>query len=226
MEVSHSITLAHELNINSRGFSALIEVQFSRAALLQVFGVRLSQWREVWRRGATSVTASCSHYWCDYIRWNPPQGADTAGAQAVRGWDFCQRPFHLSPPSSASSPLPLLHTTQHHPQTVAPLFGLPLWIEERADKSLHGDSAICKSCCGRRVFSFPFLPPSLPTSCLYKTAPFSPSHSCIPSPRLIRFPQQFKNPLPWSTLSPLPHFFTLHPITFFPPFHSLLALML
>lgn len=40
---------------------------------------------------------------------------------------------------------------------------------ERADKSLHGDSAFCKSCCGRRVFSFP---PSV--------FPFSSLHCCQP----------------------------------------------
>lgn len=45
-EVSHSIALANELNIHFQ-YSVLIEVEFSRAALLQVFGVSLSQWREV-----------------------------------------------------------------------------------------------------------------------------------------------------------------------------------
>lgn len=53
---------------------------------------------------------------------------------------------------------------------------------ERADKSLHGDSAFCKSCCGRRVFSFPlslFLPLLLPTLCLYQPLPFCLLPCCL-----------------------------------------------
>lgn len=57
------------------------------------------------------------------------------------GGDFCQRPF----PSTSSHPSQLTSALLRH-------FG----SKSGADKSLHGDSAICKSCCGRRVFSPPF----------------------------------------------------------------------
>lgn len=138
------------------------------------------------------------------------------------GWDFCQHPFHFSPPTSASSPS-LCNT---NPPTITLrvwLFGLPLWIEERADKSLHGDSAICKSCCSRRVFSFPLSLFSLLHSnlLLVHNPSLFPWHSCIPSPCLIlSFPSNLKTlwfdrrNLPCCTLSP------------FSPFHSFLALML
>lgn len=56
------------------------------------------------------------------------------------GGDFCQRPF----PSTSSHPSQLTSALLRH-------FG----SKSGADKSLHGDSAICKSCCGRRVFSPP-----------------------------------------------------------------------
>lgn len=115
-------------------------------------------------------------------------------------------PFFILPP-----PLPLLYTTHPHPQIVAPLFGLPLWIEERADKSLHGDSAICKSCCGRRVFSFPLSLLSRPPACT-QPLPFL-SHSCITSLRLLHsVPHNLKKPDVISSAS-----LFLRSFTFLPP---------
>ena len=105
--------------------------------------------------------------------------------------------FVSTPSTSLSLSLPPPHCifcyttptpTYPHPGIVAPLFGQALWIEARADKSLHGDSAICKSCCGRRVFFFPLFPPSLllspPPACT-QPLPSPPSYSCIPFLRLI-----------------------------------------
>lgn len=126
-----------------------------------------------------------------------------------RGWNFFvstpRLPFFFS-----HFTLPLaMHPLPPSPSDAAG-WTTTLDRRERADKSLHGDSAFCKSCCGRRVFSFPlslFLPPLLPTS--YTTPPFlSPPLLCTFSASYPHFLLQFeKSPFPWSTWIPFASLF-------------------
>lgn len=76
---------------------------------------------------------------------------------------------------------PLLPSTCPAQTRALQFWAATLESERGADKSLHGDSAICKSCCGRRVFSFPsfpffplLLPPSLPRPSLRAPDPSHP----------------------------------------------------
>lgn len=81
-----------------------------------------------------------------------------------------------------SAPPSTFYLRRRPAQTWAPqLWAATLESKRGADKSLHGDSAICKSCCGRRVFSFPsfpffplLLPPSLPQPSLRVPDPSHP----------------------------------------------------
>lgn len=118
-----------------------------------------------------------------------------------RGWDFfVSTPclpffffffFHLTlPPGHVPPP----------PTPDAAGWTTTLDRRERADKSLHGDSAFCKSCCGRRVFSFPlslFPPPSTAAKLMLVHNPslsFSSPlvHSCARSPASYQhFPVKF-----------------------------------
>lgn len=126
----------------------------------------------------------------------------------------------LSPPSRAC----LRYTPHPSTPSTPPTLTLrlwhrcldKLWIEERADKSLHGDSAICKSCCGSRVFFFPLSPFSLllsqPPACT-QPLPFSHTHAylfCISSSlHSCKSEQRY--------LLRFTYFSTLHFITFFTP---------
>lgn len=168
-----------------------------------------------WRRGAPSVTASCSHYQCNYIRCSPPQRADMTGIQedgiflsAPPVYHFFLFFFPISPSPWPCTPSPPTPTPDAAGWTTT------LDRRERADKSLHGDSAFCKSCCGRRVFSplslFP--PPSTAAKLMLVHNPslsFSSPlvHSCARSPASYQhFPVKFekknneknikKNPFP------------------------------
>lgn len=223
-------------------FPALIEVEFSRAAFAAGLWCVFKPAGGRWRQAATSVTASCSHYWCDYIRWNPPRGADTAGTQAVRGWDFCQHPFHLSPPSSSSAssssslcytpPTPFSHP---HPlrlwhRCLDSHFGSKRGLTKVSMATVQSVNHAAADVSSPSLFPF-FSPPNL--LLVHNPSHFSP---LLPSLRLLllllSFPlRNLKTLHPWSTLSPLTHFFTLHSVTFPSPFSlslslSFLALML
>lgn len=123
-----------------------------------------------WNTTRGSLTVQSTHqsqhfvftcYWCQQIwsqsepivyQWksSSPHRAETAG---IGGW--LEGGIFVSAPSSLPSP---------HPST-PPDCGTSIWpttLDGRGgfDKSFYGDSAICKSCCGRRVFSISLsLPP-------------------------------------------------------------------
>lgn len=150
---------------------------------------------------------------------------------------FCQHPlstflffffFHLTlPPGHVPPPPP-----PPPPTPDAAGWTTTLDRRERADKSLHGDSAFCKSCCGRRVFSFPlslFPPPSTAAKLMLVHNPslsFSSPlvHSCARSPASYQhFPVNFffkknnkikKTPFPVIDIITLASLFNcLHSIT-------------
>lgn len=107
--------------------------------------------------------------------------ARTGGEQGGGVGLFCQHPL-----------LPSIFR-RHPAQTRAPQFWAATLESKRgADKSLHGDSAICKSCCGRRVFSFPSFPF------------FPPSSSLLPQPSL-RVPDPSHPPLTLLCTFPTAH---------------------
>lgn len=126
---------------------------------------------------------------------------------------------------------PLLPSTSHRrpARTRAPQFWAATLESKRgADKSLHGDSAICKSCCGRRVFSFPsfpffplLLPPSLPQPSLRVPDPSHPPLALLCTfptahPLLTQQLKKKKNLRCDRRYLPLP-LHSLHLFTFPPP---------
>lgn len=84
-----------------------------QTVMLRLFAVCVWASGGSWWRAATSVTTSCSCYWCDYIRRDPPRGADTAGAQAEDGSFVSTPSILISSSSSSTFPIPGFEPTLH-----------------------------------------------------------------------------------------------------------------
>lgn len=101
------------------------------------------------------------------------------------GWDFCQHPFHFSPPTSASSPsLCNTNTPPPSPSECGCLdyhFGSKRGLTKVSMVTVQSVNHAAADVSSPSLF--PFSPSFTPTSCLYTTPPFFPG-TLVYLPRL------------------------------------------